>query len=132
MDLATLELLSQIDLLAIIVILGVFCFCIPVCRTHWSWPYFLPLVALILYVPYEMYFNIEEVSLGVPIRVDLMLLLPGFGSAFPVSALMWGLIARRRKKEGGDIGVFVPVMTAVMLVCTVGWPVYVVMYLMGG
>ena len=131
MDLATLELLAGIDFWVIMIILAAFFVSIPICRAQWFWPHLLPLLAVVLYVPYEMYFAIEEVSLGVPIRIDLLLLLPAFGLALPISALMWWLVALRQRKEKGSKGILAPSMALAMLGFTIAAPIYVKLHLIG-
>jgi hypothetical protein len=123
-SMATLETLMHIAFWAILILIAAFFISIPVNKTKHVSSLLLPAYALALYVPYELYFRIPEVSLGVPIRVDLLLLLPVFGLAFPTNALMWFMVCRRRKTEGSAIGRLPPIMAAVMTAATVCWPLY--------
>ena len=131
MNYATPENLMGMNFLAIMIILGAFFILIPINRTARSWSYFLPLIAGALYIPYEQYFHNPSISITVPIRVDLMLILPAFLIAFPTATFMWGMIALRRKEEKSSAGIIAPFMATVMLACTIVWPVYIKYYLMG-
>lgn len=58
-------------------------------KTKISWHLPLPLLAGLIYVPYEAYFAQPEVSLSVPIRVDLLLIVPLTTVSLPLNAYCW-------------------------------------------
>ena len=63
------------------------------------WPLVLTPLGLLVYVPYEAYFHLPEVSLNVPIRVDMLLIVPIMMISLPVNAYGWLLLARKSLKE---------------------------------
>ena len=89
------------------------------------WVLALPLAVAALYIPYEGYFAIPEVSLSVPIRVDLLALVPLFEVMFVLAARGWVTAARRYHRPIGFP------MAVVMGMMAVAWPVYVAVYLVG-
>jgi|GEM_PF-5819955 len=86
------------------------------------WMLLLPFFVILLYVPYECYFAIKEVSLGIPIRIDLFFILPLFEIMFVLAAYKWFIRARK------ESNIFHILMTVLMISCTIVWPTYFLMY----
>ena len=86
------------------------------------WALFIPAFIILLYIPYEAYFVIKEVSLSVPIRVDLLFIFPLFEAVFALAAFKWYM---KTKKNYNFINL---IMTVFMISCVVAWPTYFVVY----
>ena len=67
-----------------------------------SWQLPLPILAGLIYVPYEAYFAQPEVSLTGPIRVDLLLIAPLITFSLPLNAYCWFCQTRRQFAEMKD------------------------------
>jgi hypothetical protein len=120
-----MQMLEIVVGVAFYVILALVTFFMYLCIRHPEvkyWMLLLPFFVILLYVPYECYFAIKEVSLGVPIRIDLFFILPLFEIMFVLAAYKWFLKA---KKESN---VFCNIMTALMIACVVAWPTYFFIY----
>ena len=88
------------------------------------WAYWMPLATVLIYAPYESYFHIPEVSLSVPIRVDLLLIIPLFEVMFLIG-LMSAFYAVRKYQR--PIGKPIALLMGIMAVL---WPIYVAVFLM--
>jgi len=76
MNYEVMEKLIAIPMGLIIGLHSCFLYAYLVRRAELTWQRVLPFLALIIQIPYERYYLSPEVSINVPIRVDLLLIIP--------------------------------------------------------
>jgi len=65
-----------------------------------NWKIFIPFISLFLYILYESYFMRPEVSITVPIRIDLFIIHPVIIASFTVNIIRSIIIIKKKEKIG--------------------------------
>lgn len=97
--------------------------------TDRRWHLFLPLTALLVYIPYEWWWCLPEVVINVPIRVDLLVLIPLQFVSFLLCARDWLQVAKQR---GALAKALAAPMVVGMWTCTLAWPIFVITHFFMG
>lgn len=125
MNLKTMEIVLELGFFALLGLIIAFLVLFAIKPGSRQWVLFLPLLITALYVPYECYFAIPEVSMGIPIRFDLLVLIPLFECMFIAVTIGWVVSARKYQHRLGYP------MAGTMGIFSLAWPIYVATYLMG-